>query len=139
VISVIVVTHGEFGAYLIEAAEGIVGRQSRGVRSIATSSRLSVPEIRAKLEKALNELDGPDGTLVLTDIPGGTPNNLAFPLVKDRPRVELVSGVNLYMLVSAFGHRDRLDLPRLTEKVVADGQRSIRDVRAMFLSAAGAR
>lgn len=138
-ISVIVVTHGEFGAYLIEAAEGIVGRQSRGVRSIATSSRLSVPEIRAKLEKALNELDGPDGTLVLTDIPGGTPNNLAFPLVKDRPRVELVSGVNLYMLVSAFGHRDLLDLPRLTEKVVADGQRSIRDVRAMFLSVTGAR
>ena len=138
-ISVIVVTHGDFGAYLIEAAEGIVGRQSRGVRSIATSSRLSVPEIRARLEKALNELDGPDGTLVLTDIPGGTPNNLAFPLVKDRPRVELVSGVNLYMLVSAFGHRDRLDLPRLAEKVVADGQRSIRDVRAMFLSAAGAR
>lgn len=138
-ISVIVVTHGEFGAYLIEAAEGIVGRQTHGVRAVATSSRLSVPEIKARLEKALNELDGPDGTLVLTDIPGGTPNNLAFPLVKDRPRVELVSGVNLYMLVSAFGHRDRMDLRRLAEKVVADGQRSIRDVRAMFLAATGSR
>lgn len=135
-INFIVVTHGEFGAYLIEAAEGIVGRQAQGVRSIATSSRLSVPEIKQKISRALRELESPDGIVVFTDMPGGTPNNLAFPLVKDAPRVEMVSGVNLYMLVSAFSHRERLTLERLVEKIVADGQKSIRDVRAMFLLAA---
>ena len=138
-INFIVATHGEFGAYLVEAAEGIVGRQARGVRVIATSSRLSVPEIREKLSRALRELQGADGVILFTDMPGGTPNNLAFPLVKDAPRVEMVSGVNLYMLVSAFSHRDRLPLESLVEKVVADGQRSIRDVRRMFLAAAGSR
>ena len=134
-INFVVVTHGEFGAYLVEAAEGIVGRQA-GVRVIATSSRLSVPEIRQKIARALRELSNSDGTILFTDMPGGTPNNLSFPLVKDAPRTEMVSGVNLYMLVSAFSHRDRLSLTRLVEKIAADGQKSIRDVRAMFLLAA---
>ena len=135
-INFIVVTHGEFGAYMIEAAEGIVGRQGSGVRAIATSSRLSVPEIRGKIARALRELANPDGTIVFTDMPGGTPNNLSFPLVKDAARTEMISGVNLYMLVCAFSHRDRLPLERLVEKITADGQKSIRDARKMFLLAA---
>ena len=136
-INIIVVTHGEFGAYLVEAAEGIVGRQDQGVRVIATSSRLSVPEISAKIARALRELANPDGTIVFTDMPGGTPNNLSFPLIKDMPRVEMVSGVNLCMLVSAFSYRARMPLESLVEKIVADGQKAIRDVRRMFLAAAG--
>lgn len=135
-INFIVVTHGEFGAYLVEAAEGIVGRQSSGVRVVPTSSRLSVPEIQQKISSALREVSSDDGVVVFTDMPGGTPNNLAFPLIKDAPRTEMVSGVNLYMLITAFSHRDRLTLGRLVEKIVADGQKSIRDVRTMFLLAA---
>lgn len=135
-INFIIVTHGEFGAYLVEAAESIVGRQAAGVRVISISSRVSVPEIKARVEKALDGLDGPDGLILFTDMPGGTPSNLAFPLIKDSPRVEMISGVNLYMLVSAFNNRERLALPRLAEKVLADGQKSIRDIRQMFLSGA---
>lgn len=138
-INFIVVTHGEFGAYLVEAAEGIVGRQVAGVRVVPTSSRQSIAEIQEKIELALAELLNSDGVVLFTDMPGGTPNNLAFPLIKDTPRVEIISGVNLYMLVSAFSQRRRLTLEQLIEKVVADGQKSIRDVRAMFLAAAGAR
>ena len=138
-INFIIVTHGEFGAYLVEAAEGIVGRQDHGVRVVATSSRLSVPEIRVKISRALRELSDPAGIVVFTDMPGGTPNNLSFPLIKDAARVEMVSGVNLCMLVAAFSYRDRLPLDGLVEKIVADGQKSIRDVRRMFLAAAGAR
>jgi mannose/fructose-specific phosphotransferase system component IIA len=135
-INFIIVTHGEFGAYLVEAAEGIVGRQGSGVRAIATSSRLSVPEIKGKISRALRELANPDGTIVFTDMPGGTPNNLSFPLVKDAARTEMISGVNLYMLVCGFSHRGNLPLERLVEKIVADGQKSIRDVRQMYLLAA---
>ena len=138
-INVIVVTHGEFGAYLVEAAEGIVGRQPQGVRVVATSSRQSVAEIKRRIERALAELANPDGVLLFTDMPGGTPNNLSFPLIRDEKRVEMISGVNLYMLISAFGNRDKLPLEKLVEKVVADGQKSIRDIRAMFSAAVGAR
>lgn len=136
-INFIIVTHGEFGGYLVEAAEGIVGRQTSGVRVVPTSSRLTTAEIQIRIAKALKDLASPDGIIVFTDMPGGTPNNLSFPLIKDAPRTELVSGVNLYMLVCAFSHRSGLPLDKLVEKVVADGQRSIRDVRQMFVAGTG--
>jgi PTS system mannose-specific IIA component len=139
VINFIVVTHGEFGAYIVEAAEGIVGRQEAGVRVVATSSRQSIGEIKTRVEHALAELANADGVIVFTDMPGGTPNNLSFPLIKDARKVEMISGVNLYMLISAFGNRASMPLEKLVEKIVADGQKSIRDVRAMFLAAAGRR
>lgn len=136
-VNILVVTHGEFGAYLVEAAEGIVGRQGQGVRVLGISPRLSVPEIRERIQKAVRELSsGGQGLVVFTDMPGGTPSNLSFPVIKDAPRVEMISGVNLYMLVSAFNHRDDLPLERLVEKIIADGQKSIRDIRQMFLSGA---
>ncbi|MCR4296919.1 MAG: PTS sugar transporter subunit IIA [Elusimicrobia bacterium] len=138
-INFIVVTHGEFGAYLVEAAEGIVGRQAQGVRVVATSSRQSVDDIRRRIKRALAELSSPDGVLLFTDMPGGTPNNLSFPLIRDEKNVEMISGVNLYMLVSAFSNRSQLPLERLVEKVVADGQKSIKDIRAMFVAAVGSR
>lgn len=138
-INFIVVTHGEFGAYLVEAAEGIVGRQAQGVRVVATSSRQSVDDIRRRIKRALAELASPDGVLLFTDMPGGTPNNLSFPLIRDEKNVEMISGVNLYMLVSAFSNRALLPLPGLVEKVVSDGQKSIKDIRAMFVAAVGPR
>ena len=138
-VNFIIVTHGEFGAYLVEAAEGIVGRQEKGVRVVSTSSRQSVPEIKRRIERSLAELSNDDGVVLFTDMPGGTPNNLSFPLIRNEKRVEMVSGVNLYMLVSAFGQRDKLPLEKLVEKIVADGQKSIRDIRSMFLAAAGGR
>jgi len=138
-INFIVVTHGEFGAYLVEAAEGIVGRQASGVRVVSTSSRQSVPEIKRRIERALAELANPDGVILFTDMPGGTPNNLSFPLIRDEKKVEMISGVNLYMLVSGFSGREQLPLPQLVAKVVADGQKSIRDIRALFVAASGTR
>ncbi len=138
-INFIIVTHGEFGAYLVEAAEGIIGRQEKGVRVVATSSRQSVAEIKRRIERALAELTSEDGIVLFTDMPGGTPNNLSFPLIRNEKRVEMVSGVNLYMLITAFGQRDKMPVEKLVEKIVADGQKSIRDIRAMFLAAAGGR
>lgn len=133
-INFIVVTHGEFGAYLVEAAESIVGRQTQGVRVVGISSRLSVPEIQERIRKAIEELRSAEGLVLFCDMPGGTPGNLSFPLLKDAPRVEMISGVNLYMLVCAFSHREDLPLGKLVDKIIADGQKSIRDIRQMFLS-----
>ena len=136
-INFLIVTHGEFGAYLVEAAESIVGHQPSGVRVVGISSRLSVPEIRERVQKSVRELSNADGLILFTDMPGGTPSNLAFPVIKEAARVEMISGINLYMLVSAFSHRQEFSLPELVEKVLADGQKSIRDIRHMF--AAGAK
>jgi len=133
-INFIIVTHGEFGAYLVEAAESIVGRQARGVRVLSISSRVGVPEIRERIKRAVSDLSTDQGIIMFTDIPGGTPSNLSFPLIKDKEGIEVISGVNLYMLISAFSHRAEYGLKELVEKVVADGQKSICDIRQMFLS-----
>lgn len=132
-INLIVVTHGEFGAYLVEAAESIVGRQA-GVKVVPISPRVSVPEIRGRVRRALSQLGGEDGVILFTDIPGGTPSNISFPLVKDLSKAEMITGVNLYMLVTAFSHRGDMTLDALVEKVISDGQKSIRDIRRMFLA-----
>jgi PTS system mannose-specific IIA component len=137
VINFLIVTHGEFGAYLTEAAESIVGRQEEGVRVLSISPRVAVAELQERIRRAIAELSGADGLILFTDMPGGTPSNLAFPLVKDARGVEMVTGVNLYMLISAFGHRADHTLPSLVEKVLADGQKSVCDVRRRFLARAG--
>ena len=59
---------------------------------------------------------------------------MAFPVIKDQPNVEMVSGVNLNMLVCAFSHRSDLPLAQLVEKLMTDGQRAVRDIRKMFLA-----
>jgi PTS system mannose-specific IIA component len=137
-INFLIVTHGEFGAYLMEAAESIVGRQEQGVRVVSISARVAVNELRERIRRAISDLASPEGLILFTDMPGGTPSNLAFPLLKDVPNAEMVTGINLYMLVSGFSHRTELILPRLVEKVIADGQKSICDVRRRFLARAGA-
>ena len=126
-------THGEFGAYMVEAAESIVGRQMQGVRSISISARIGVTEIRARIKGAVEDLCKEDGLVIFIDMPGGTPGNLSFPLAKDMSRVEVIGGLNLYMLISAFSHRE-LSLGDLIEKIIADGRKSICDIRQMFVS-----
>ena len=135
-VNFVIVTHGEFGAYLVEAAESIVGRQADGVAAISISARLSVDEVRRRVEGALRELHGDDGVVVCTDIPGGTPSNVVLLAAKDMPRVAVLSGLNLYMLISGFGSRRALAFDALAAKMHGDGQRSIRDMKAALLSKA---
>ncbi|MDD5627691.1 MAG: PTS fructose transporter subunit IIA [Elusimicrobia bacterium] len=136
-INFLIVTHGEFGAYLTEAAESIVGRQDEGVKVLSISPRVAVAELRERIRRAVTELSCDDGLILFTDMPGGTPSNLAFPVLRSLPRVEMVTGVNLYMLVSAFSHRSDTKLADLVEKILADGQKSVCDVRRRFLARAG--
>lgn len=138
-VHLIVVTHGEFGAYLVEAAEGIMGKQTQGVKTVAISSRLRMEEVRARLLQAIEEMGSSDGVVIATDMPAGTPTNAVLPLVKDLPKVAVVSGLNLYMLVSAFGHRCDMDCEALAARMLADAQRSIQDVKAVLNAQPGAR
>jgi len=134
-VNFLVITHGEFGAYLVEAAEEIVGRQGEGVRVVSISSRLSVDEIKKRTRAFVDELyDEREGLVVVTDMVGGTPTNVALPLVRDLKNISIVSGVNLYMLIAGFSKRktgDRLDV---VAAMLRDGQRSIQDVGQKLLS-----
>jgi mannose PTS system EIIA component len=133
-INILVITHGEFGAYLVEAAESIIGPQGSGVKTIGISSRMTIAEVRERVEKTVMELRTGNGLIILTDMPGGTPCNVAMPIAKDFPGVRVISGVNLYMLVTAFNHRRAASIEELTEKVLSAGRRAIADIKAMFLT-----
>ena len=132
-INIIIITHGEFGAYLVEAAEGIVGPQDGGVLCVGISARMSVVEVRGRLSEALERVRGKGEMIVVTDMPGGTPANVAIPLLKDRPEVPVISGVNLYMLVTAFNYRKTTaTAAELAEKMLSAGKRAVSNIRVLL-------
>jgi len=126
----VVITHGDFGAYLVEAAEEIVGRQPAGIKSVSISSRAGLADVKKKVARIIAERAPGHGLIVAVDMPGGTPANVAIPIAKDLPDVRVVSGINLYMLVSAFRLRTAATLDAVVGSMLADGQKSIRDMKA---------
>lgn len=122
-IGIIVITHGHFGEELLRTAQEISGRQEK-VGAIAVTPEMGLENIAETLRKMLQNLSTPDGTLVLVDMLGGTPCNTSLMQAKDK-KFEVVTGVNLYMLLSGFTHRERLDLKTLAQKVSEDGKRAI--------------
>jgi PTS system mannose-specific IIA component len=122
-IGVIVITHGQFGVELLRTAEDIVGRQEAAV-VLPVVAETGIDVLAAALDGAARQLQDPQGILVLVDMLGGTPCNTALLRAKGQD-MEVVTGVNLYMLISAFTHRDQMDLKALAQKAMEDGKRAI--------------
>lgn len=121
-VGVLVVTHGEFGAALIDAGQMILGPQ-QGVRSVSVLVSSGVEELVSDLKAALAKLDSGLGVLVLTDLFGGTPTTLSLSLRK-LGNIEIVAGVNLPMLLKVLQSR-LLPLPDLTAQAKAAGLQGI--------------
>lgn len=96
-VGVLILTHGELGPELLKAARVISGRLE-SFEALPLDWNDGFDEARRKVEAALDGLDRGRGVLVLTDILGGTPFNVAMAL-RDPGRIEIVSGVNLPMVV----------------------------------------
>ena len=96
-VGVVVVTHGHLAVEFVNAAEAIVGDLG-GIEAVSIGWHDDVEQARVEIGQAIGRVATPLGTLVLTDMFGGTPSNLAVTfLVPDR--VEVVTGVNLPMLL----------------------------------------
>ena len=132
-INLIVITHGEFGAYLIEAAEGIVGVQAAGLKNVSISPRMTLERVREAAYRAIEEMRSEDGMIFLLDMPGGTPMNVVLPLAKDIRKCAVICGVNINMMTSAFAYRESLDFDRLTVKILEDGRKAICEVKSLLL------
>jgi PTS system mannose-specific IIA component len=118
-IGVVILTHGHFGEELLRTAQEIVGRQD-AVLTYAVTSETGMDNLCQFIDAALAKLHSPDGVLFLVDMLGGTPCNSTLLKTKDA-KAEIVTGVNLYMAISAFTHRTHLDLRSLALKVAEDG------------------
>ncbi len=125
-IGVVVVTHGQLATELLNAAEMIVGDLPRFV-ALAIGWHDEVTVAHEALARAIERArDGGDiPVLILTDMFGGTPSNLGLSFLEDK-RVEVVTGVNLAMLIKLARTSHRGDLLTLARELCEDGREAIR-------------
>jgi PTS system mannose-specific IIA component len=96
-IGLVLVTHGRLAEEFRLALEHVVGPQ-RGVATVCIGADDDMEDRRTEIENRIHEVDTGDGVVLLTDMFGGTPSNLAISMMS-RPGVEVIAGVNLPMLV----------------------------------------
>jgi PTS system mannose-specific IIA component len=122
-IGVVIATHGRLGEETLSCAEGIVGVLPRA-RAVSVSSALPLDAAREAIAEAIREVEEGDGVLVLTDMLGGTPANLALGFLSDS--VDLITGVNLPMLLKLSTCRTPdARLPDVARLICSYGQKNI--------------
>jgi PTS system mannose-specific IIA component len=122
-IGLVLVTHGRLAEELRLAMEHVVGAQ-RNVAAVCISADDDIENRRADIEARIAEVESGDGVVLLTDMFGGTPSNLAISMM-NRPGVEVISGVNLPMLVKLAKVRSSQTLAECVECAQAAGRKYI--------------
>jgi PTS system mannose-specific IIA component len=122
-IGLLIVTHCDLGKEFLNAAEFIVGRME-AVEVISITQTSNSEKIRKMIEDKLSILNKGKGVLILTDMFGGTPSNISLSFLKDE-MVEVLTGVNLPMVIAIAQNRTRLGLGELAEKAQEAGKMSI--------------
>jgi mannose PTS system EIIA component len=122
-IGVVVVTHGQLATELVNAAETIVGDQPK-FAAVSIGWHDAVELAREEIAQAIARVDSGSGVIVLTDMFGGTPSNLAITFLA-AGQVELITGVNLPMLLKLAGTREVADLRELARRIREDGRTGI--------------
>ncbi len=107
-IGVILVTHGALAVEFVRAMEHVVGVQ-QAVATIAIGPHDDMEARRLEIAEAIDRVDSGRGAIILTDLFGGTPSNLAISLL-ERGRTEVIAGINLPMLIRLAGARKDMSL-----------------------------
>lgn len=129
-IGIVVVTHGNLSEQLVATASLIMGGTS-DIKAVTFAASESLEDLRTKTAAAANEFLS-DGCLILTDIMGGSATNVSIEVMKSRTDVEVVTGVNLPMLVEAISARTDCTLKELSARIQDSGTRSIINLKDFF-------
>jgi PTS system mannose-specific IIA component len=113
-IGLVLVTHGRLAQEFVVAMEHVVGAQER-IETVCIGPEDDMEERRADIAKAIAAVDAGQGVIVLTDLFGGTPSNLAISLM-ETGRIEVIAGINLPMLLRLGGARKAM---KVAEAVAA--------------------
>ena len=125
-IGLVLVTHGRLADEFVTAMEHVVGKQER-IETVAIDAEDDMESRRNDIAAAIARVDAGRGVIVLTDLFGGTPSNLAISLM-ERGRIEVIAGINLPMLI-------RLESARKSMKVV-DAVAAAREAGRKYISVA---
>ncbi len=135
-IGILIITHGTLGESLIHCASHVLNKRPPRLKQLGVTAQddpaLLLPQARALAK----ELDDGSGVLILSDMYGGTPSNLASKLVV-ADKIEAVAGVNLPMLIRVLTYRDR-DLQTIVTKAVSGGSEGVMRVPMFKLHNAAA-
>jgi len=122
-IGLIIITHAQLAKELLEAAEFIVGA-IEAAECVSIDAMNDSEKLRDMIEEKIDSLDQGQGVLVLTDMFGGTPSNIALSFLQ-KNIVEIVTGVNLPMVIAVAHNREENSLAEIADMAKAAGQRSI--------------
>jgi PTS system mannose-specific IIA component len=122
-VGIVVVTHCRLAEELISAAELIAGRL-KGFKGVSIDPKSDPEEIRERIAGAIRKVDRGSGVLILTDMFGGTPSTISFSFLQDN-RIEVVTGVNLPMLLKLSTLDREVTLGELAEFIKSYGQKNI--------------
>lgn len=122
-LGLLVVSHGRLAVDLVEAASTIVG-PLESVEAVCIDWNCDVEAAAQRMREAAQRVDRGQGLLLLTDMFGGTPTNLALSLL-EAGRIEIVTGVNLPMLIKFANLRQELSLAQAAASIAEQGRTSI--------------
>jgi len=122
-IGVVVVTHGQLATELVNAAETIVGELPR-FAAVSIGWHEATEDARTEIAQAIARVDDGAGVLILTDMFGGTPSNLAMTYLA-QGRVEVITGVNLPMLIKLVNLAEHSDLLAVARDMREHGRHAI--------------
>jgi len=122
-VGVVIVTHYRLGEEFLQVLRLIVPGAPK-YHAVSVDPKQSVEELRAEISRCLSEEDEGDGVLVLTDMFGGTPSNISLSF-HDEHHVEVVTGMNLPMLIKLATQSEERPLEELAAYIRSYGQRNI--------------
>jgi PTS system ascorbate-specific IIA component len=123
-IGILIVSHGAFGESLIHSASHVLGKRPLYLRQLGVTVHDDPDAILPVAKDLIRFLDQGQGVLVMTDLYGATPSNIAARLLEPG-RVEGVAGVNLSMLIKALTYREQVGLEELVAKSLAGAAEGI--------------
>ena len=135
-IGIVLVTHGRLAAEFLAALEHVVGPQQQ-VAAVCIDADDNMEKRRTEIIERVGEVDSGDGVVLLTDMFGGTPSNLAISVL-DRANVEVIAGVNLPMLIKLASVRNEMPLADAVVQAQEAGRKYI-NVASQLLAQEGGR
>jgi len=123
-IGIVIVTHGQLGETLIGTAEFIIGNRPGSIESVSIDLNENAEKLRRKIDRGIKNVMGDEGVIILTDMFGGTPSNLSYSFLEEG-HIEVLSGVNLPILIQAVNRRKKMDLTQLAADLESFGKKSI--------------